>query len=68
MGTAPHAALQFDVSLTLLHPALFRNWSAVPVVEAALAPQGIRGLIGRNILAECLFLYDGPASRFILGF
>ncbi len=56
-GTAPHIANQFDVSLTLHHPALYRWWGAVPVVEAVLAPQGIQGLIGRDILANCL----GPA-------
>ncbi len=67
-GIAPHIANQFDVSLTLYHPALFRWWGAVPVVEAVLAPQGIGGLIGRDILAYCLFMYDGPANLFILGF
>lgn len=30
-----------------------------------LASQGIDGLIGRDLLSQCFFLYDGPANQFL---
>ena len=66
--TTPHPANQFDVSLTLMHPAISLALGVVPVVEICLATPGVRGLIGRDILANCIFVYDGRANLFIFGF
>lgn len=40
----------------------------VPVVEAHLSFQGIQALLGRDILSNCLFLYDGQSGVFTLAF
>jgi len=37
-----------------------------PILEASLAPQGIEALIGRDILAQCLFIFDGRVNTFSL--
>lgn len=67
-GAQAHQANLYDVSLTLLHPKLSLSIANVPVAESQLAVQGILALIGRDILANCLFLYDGQAGLFTLAF
>jgi hypothetical protein len=67
-GGQPHLACQFDVSLTFSHPKLTWHFQAVPVLESDLAHQGITALLGRDILKECLFTYDGSAGTFCLAF
>jgi hypothetical protein len=64
----PHSASQYDVSLTLLHPKLHLTFQAVPVLETHLSFQGIQALIGRDVLGNCLFVYDGEAGHFSLAF
>src|SRR5581483_860779 len=57
-----------DVSLTILHPSRkARNHLTLPdlsVLELSLAALGYRALIGRDTLARCRFLYDGPGNGF----
>jgi hypothetical protein len=36
------------------------------IIEWELASQGILALIGRDFLAECQFIYDGPSKSFAL--
>ncbi|MHB1693432.1 MAG: hypothetical protein ACYCUW_06070 [bacterium] len=36
------------------------------VVEASLSHQGIFGLIGRDILEQCILFYNGRLSAFTL--
>jgi hypothetical protein len=80
-GTAPanlpaHGGLTFgalhDASLTILHPSgQIRDYLIVlnlSVLELSLAPLGYQALIGRDVLARCRFLYDGPNNRFRLGY
>jgi hypothetical protein len=67
-GATPHLANQYDVGLTLLHPKLNFIFQTVPVIESNLSQQGIQGLIGRDLLAHCLFVYDGASGTFCLGF
>ncbi len=67
-GIQPHMASQYDVSLILLHPMLTYTISAVPVIGSMLAIQGIQGLIGRDVLANCLFIYDGRSGLFTWAF
>jgi len=40
----------------------------VQVIEADVDGQGIDMLIGRDVLAHCGFIYDGPVGRWILEF
>jgi hypothetical protein len=64
----PHIACEFDVSILLSHPKLDWQYQAVRVIESELAHQGFTALIGRDILKECLFSYDGPTDLFTLAF
>jgi hypothetical protein len=59
---------QYEVSLTLLHPQASFTLFTLPVVAAVLAPQGIEVLIGRDMLNRCLYVHDGQAGTWTLGF
>ena len=66
------AGTLYHASFTVLHPSgntsanlMIRNVSGLEVDLAAL---GYEALIGRDILASCRFLYDGPRKRFRLGY
>lgn len=67
-GAQPHQCSQYDVSIILLHPDLSFNLSAVPVISADLKMQGIMALIGRDVLENCLLVYDGKQKVFTLAF
>ena len=67
-GNQPHYCDQYDVSITLLHPIFQYTFLIVPVIEANLSAQGIQALIGRDVLKNCLFVYDGTAGIFTLAF
>ncbi len=67
-ATTPHMANLFDISLALVHPRMTRNFAAIPVIESPLVHQGIQALIGRDVLAHCIFTYDGTGENFCLGF
>jgi hypothetical protein len=54
--------------MTLVHPTSQFTLDTVSVMEAALEGQGIQALIGRDILKNCLFVYDGKAGTFALAF
>lgn len=65
-------SLLYDASLTVVHPAgdpadnlIIRN---LPVLDVALAALGYQVLIGRDVLAKCRFLYNGPKNRFRLSY
>jgi hypothetical protein len=64
----PDIKNQFDVGLMLVHPLLTRTFFAVAVIESELRHQGIHAILGRDILAWCLFTYDGQTQNFCLGF
>jgi|SRR6516165_4575235 hypothetical protein len=67
----PHHCNQYDISIFIpansptpgghLVPAL-------PVVETHLRSQGIDGLIGRDVLDNCTFIYNGSARMFTLAY
>ena len=62
----------FKVSLTISGPKggagpMFVK-STLLVTELATALPNIEALIGLDVLAECLFLLDGPGQQFLLGF
>jgi hypothetical protein len=58
----------FDISLILIHPAVNYHMDNLPVVGAHLAAQGIQVLLGRDVLAHCVFIYNGPADSYTLCF
>ena len=51
-----------------MHPALSLSISNVAVAEAQLSIQGIQALIGRDVLKNCLLVYDGQNGTFTLAF
>ena len=67
-GGTPAMCNQFDISLSIPHPCLNRRFPAIAVTEANLSAQGIQGLLGRDILANCLLIYNGEANTFTLSF
>jgi predicted aspartyl protease len=67
-GATPHQANTFDVSVTIPVAGVTFALGALQVFEAALNVQGIQALIGRDVLANCLFVYDGRAKIFSLAF
>jgi hypothetical protein len=69
-GETPHQAEQFDISLIIsapLGPALM--FRTIPVVASELlASQGFHALVGRDILNQCLFSYNGSIKLFTLAY
>jgi len=63
-----HACHQYDVALTILHPGINRYFNAVPVVESNLKHHGIDGLMERDVLRHCLFVYNGELNIHTLSF
>src|SRR5437879_3103299 len=58
-GTAPVLCNQYDVSLRLMHPVLAGVFHLVPIVACKPLSPNFRALLGRDLLAHCLFVYDG---------
>lgn len=58
----------YDVLLGVHHAKYSLMLGTVPVVASDFRGQGIQGLIGRDVLQECLFVYDGAAGTFTLAF
>ena len=69
-GATPQLADQYDVGLFIVgsanEPPLFLP--SLPVTASVLQHQGFEALIGRDILAKCLFTYNGDMGTFTLAF
>jgi hypothetical protein len=63
---------EYNAKLTIIHPSgdpqLNLVIPAVSLAEVPLGSLGYEVLIGRDVLAQCRFLYDGPRSRFRLSY
>lgn len=66
----PHMANLFDVSLQLLSGVSTRTIPSVHVIAGAGydLQGGVNGILGRDILDHCHFMYLGPERRIQLGF
>jgi hypothetical protein len=70
-GAALHYAEQYDVSLVIPGAGTHHlplTIDAVPVIAADLAVQGIHALIGRDVLQDCILIYNGAVGEFTLAF
>ena len=68
-GTVPHVCNQYDISLVLLMPPQLHVASAtIPVIEAQLSNQGLHAIIGRDVLATGLLVFNGRAGTISLAF
>jgi hypothetical protein len=67
-GLAP--ITQYEACLTIVHPSGDSRLNLVVdglfLAEVPLAALGYEVLIGRDVLARCRFMYDGPGGRFLL--
>lgn len=62
-GGVPKVFNQFDVLVAMAlqaAPHIHVLRVTIPVVEADFTGQGYQGLIGRDILSQCLMTYNGP--------
>jgi hypothetical protein len=68
----PHHTITYDVSIMILGSgSAIKNTFVVPalaVTESALKYLGFEIVIGRDVLAHCLFVYDGRANLFSVAF
>ena len=64
--------MQYDASVTIVHPSGNPRDSLVvkrlSVLDVPLAYLGYQALLGRDLLAWCRFVYDGPANKFELAY
>lgn len=62
---APHPCAQYDIMLYILpgRPGEIGYFvDALAVIETSLRPQGIDGLLGRDVLQNCVLITNGPAG------
>jgi hypothetical protein len=72
-GVEGHMVLVFDISLTVPATKLTQLplvIEALPVFATAFREnnQEIDGVIGRDVLSQCVFILDGPSKLFILSY
>jgi hypothetical protein len=69
-GEQPHPADLYDVALDLVDSQGHSlHFPTVHVISCYFgADEGIRRLLGRDVLDHCRFLYDGPSRSFTLEF
>lgn len=68
-GGTPHSCNTYDISLMVPAPkGLPFVIAALPVIESNLKIQGIDGLIGRDVLAQCTLFYNGPQGTYSLAY
>jgi hypothetical protein len=69
-GTRP--ASEYAISLTVVHPSGTSRANltlrALTILEVPLGVLGYQALIGRDVLARCLLIYDSPAGTFTLAY
>lgn len=66
-GINAHVCNLFVVSLALLSEDTGSHHPSVTVLESEFHPdEGIKALIGRDLLRKCLFVYDGQRQTFAL--
>lgn len=59
----------YDISFLLPAPkGIPFSIDALPVIESSLRPQGIDGLLGRDVLAQCALFYNSPFGGFTLAY
>jgi hypothetical protein len=58
----------YDVCIAFAKPAVTVMHVNMPVIEASFAGRKYNALIGRDLLRQCLFFYNGAADTFTLSF
>ena len=69
-GPSPVAMDQYDVGLAIFgrreDPPLIHR--TIPVIGTDLSAQGIDALVGRDVLKDCVLVYNGGTGTFTLAF
>lgn len=62
----------YDAAVTIVHPSGITSQdlavSSTAILELPLALLGYQVVIGRDVLARCRLLYNGPRNRFRLAY
>jgi hypothetical protein len=66
-GAAQNCNL-YDVCLAFAQPAIKVLHVNTPVIEVQLFTPGVEVLLGRDMLRQCLCIYDGPRATFTVAF
>jgi hypothetical protein len=69
-GMPPQPTSTYDIQIVIVgaFPSQSFTLPLLPVTEASLKAYGFHVLVGRDVLAHCLFVYDGRAGIFSLAF
>jgi hypothetical protein len=70
-GKTVHHADEYDMSVVIspgTGQAALRAFSNIAVMALDLSVQPWKAVIGRDILAACLLIYNGPAGSFTLAY
>jgi hypothetical protein len=69
-GGAVHHCDQYDVSLFIAGstPSAGHLVEAMPVITTHVRSLGLDGLLGRDVLNNCILIYNGSASTFTLAY
>jgi hypothetical protein len=67
-GLTPHTCSQYDVGIALSLPGPQIWWLAtsLAVAESDFSLQGIDGLLGRDVLSQCVVVFNGPGVHVTL--
>jgi hypothetical protein len=64
----PITCMAYDIKAGIYHPAHSLVLGTFPVIAGDFTGQTISALIGRDVLRNCLFIYDGVALHFTIAF
>jgi predicted aspartyl protease len=69
-GSEPHTCNQFDVAVAVVMDAKQLHLSSliIPVIESDLSAHGFQALLGRDVLDQGIFIYDGHHRFLTLAF
>jgi len=68
LAATPQTFDEYEVSLTFPHSQAALTLFTLPVVATALMIQGFEVLLGRDVLQNCLLVYDGQTNTYTLAF
>jgi len=67
-GTTAVSLPEYDLGLLLVHDGSQRVFPSLSMVASDFSMQNIHGLLGRDVLSQCLLVYDGKVGGFALAF
>jgi hypothetical protein len=65
-GSTPQNTNLYDVCLAFVQHSIKVLGVNIPVIEVDLFTPGVDVLLGRDMLTQCLFIYNGQSATFLL--